>query len=356
MTQLKKDSAEAKQPSDPIHKKAGRKKSAAEKMALADVQRCKEHSIKTHLQASNTRTNYARHVCHGREWLASHFESSTVSETWMDDIVEGSLVPLLITAKIHADNDVYEDPAFKDAFENILNRCSDKVLALYMSLKGFHENLSKTTVESIHLAFKKMWELSSVFDGDTYHGKWHLNEAKQHWEGNPADSTDIYDVLSSIKHKASAEDIALQMVQKDISLDTTVLDGVLKTYLANETLTLRWQKKVDKGQWEADLRSNHYKIYPHPDALACNSFFWTMVWIKWLESFCYGCTLQSNNFLFPAMSVNGVVHPGQLISYDTVQKWINESTTGAGICGNFSTHCFHQGGAQYWFMFSPAGQ
>jgi hypothetical protein len=42
-------------------------------------------------------------------------------------------------------------------------------------------------------------------DGDTYRGKWHFNEVKQRWEGNPAESADIYDVLSSIKHKASAE-------------------------------------------------------------------------------------------------------------------------------------------------------
>ncbi|KAG1858189.1 hypothetical protein F4604DRAFT_1685051 [Suillus subluteus] len=405
MTRLKKDSTEAKQLSDAIHKKAGRKRSAGEKMALADVQRCKEHGIKTHLQASNTRTNYAGHVRHGREWLASHFTSSTISKTRTDDIPEGSLVPLLMTAKIHANNDMYEDPAFKDAFENIPNRCSNKALALYMSLKGFHENLSKTTVKSIHSAFKKI-------DGDTYQGKWNLNEAKQRWEGNPADSADIYDVLSSIKHKAfrwhqaaCPLDIALQMVQKvmnsaqpsdicldlemrtklthhlkqitfasngwtlwtrcfelvklqrkDISLDTTVFDGVLKMYLANETLTLRWQKKVDKGQWEADLRSNHYKIYPHPDAPACDSFFWTMIWIKWHKSFHYGHTLQPNNFLFPAMSANGIVHPGQPIFHDTIQKWINESTTGAGIRGNFSTHCFRQGGAQYWFMFAPVGQ
>ncbi|KAG1889883.1 hypothetical protein F4604DRAFT_1673413 [Suillus subluteus] len=73
MTRLKRDSAEAKQPSDSIHKKAGQKRSAGEKMALADVQRCKKHSIKTHLQASNTRTNYTGHVHHGWEWLASHF-------------------------------------------------------------------------------------------------------------------------------------------------------------------------------------------------------------------------------------------------------------------------------------------
>jgi hypothetical protein len=42
-------------------------------------------------------------------------------------------------------------------------------------------------------------------DGDTYHSKWHFNKAKQCWEGNPANSADIYDVLSSVKHKASAE-------------------------------------------------------------------------------------------------------------------------------------------------------
>ncbi|KAG1848957.1 hypothetical protein DFJ58DRAFT_729717 [Suillus subalutaceus] len=166
-------------------------------------------------------------------------------------------------------------------------------------------------------------------------------------------------------------DKLVKLQRKDVSLDTTVLDGVLKMYLANETLTLSectshfeiflanqkgWQKKVDKGQWEADLRSNHYKIYPRPDAPACDSFFWTMVWIKWLESFHYGRTLQPNDFLFPVMSANGVMHPGQPISHDTVQKWINESTTGAGIHGNFPTHCFRQGGAQYWFMFAPVGQ
>ncbi|KAG1848191.1 hypothetical protein C8R48DRAFT_569353, partial [Suillus tomentosus] len=382
---------------------------------------------KTHLQASNTRTNYAGHVRRGREWLASHFESSTVSETRRDDIFQGSLVPLLTTAEISADNDVYEDLAFKDAFENVPNKCSDKALALYMSLKGFHENLSKTTVESIRSAFKKMWELS---DGDTYRGKWHFNEVKQRWEGNPADSADIYDVLSSIKHKASAEggdrthsmamtkdymdrafrwhqaacplDIALQMIEKvmngarpsDICLDLEMRTKLTRhleqvTFASNGwTLWTRcdparlwsmrdltcigskctpyfeiflanrkgWQKKVDKGQWEADLRSNHYKIYPRPDAPACDSFFWTMIWIKWLEIFHYGRTLLPNDFLFPAMSANGVMHPGQPISHDTVQKWINESTTGAGIRGNFSTHCFRRGGAQYWFMFAPVGQ
>lgn len=164
MARLKKDSAKAPQLPDTAQKKAGRKtRSAAAKTALADVQKCKEHGIKTHLQANNTRTNYAGHVRRGREWLASHFETpscSAVSETWRGDTSENSLILLPATAEIHADNDVYEDPAFKYAFESIPNRCSDKALALFMSLKGFHENLSKTTVESIRSAFKKLWELS----------------------------------------------------------------------------------------------------------------------------------------------------------------------------------------------------
>ncbi|KAG2110244.1 uncharacterized protein F5147DRAFT_796945, partial [Suillus discolor] len=407
-------------------KKATRKKGpATPKAALADVQKCKDLGIETHLQANNTRANYAGHVRRGREWLASYFKTPAVSDSERGDIAsEDSLA----SVGMHGDNDTHDDVAFKDAFDRIPNRCSDKALALFMSLKGFHENLSKTTVESIRSAFKKMWDLS---DGDTYHGKWHFDEAKQRWEGNPADSADVYDVLSSVKHKASAEggdrthsmamtkdymdrvlrwhqaacplEISLHMIQKtmsgaqpsDVHLDLETRKRLTQhleqiTLAANgwtlwtrcdptcpcevHDLTYRihsdrasyfeiflsnrkgWQKKVDKGQWEVDLRSNHYKIYPRPEMLACDNFFWMLVWIKWLEFFHYGRTLHPNDFLFPAMGANGVVHPGQPISHDTVQKWINESTASAGILGNFSTHCFRRGGAQYWFMFAPVGQ
>ncbi|KAG2104313.1 uncharacterized protein F5147DRAFT_638301 [Suillus discolor] len=287
----------------------------------------------------------------------------------------------------------------------------------FMSLKGFHENLSKNTVESIRAAFKKLWEQA---DGGTFRGKWSFNEARQHWEGNPADSAEVYDVMASVKHKASAEggdrthsmamtkdfmdrmlqwheaacplEIALQAIQLltrhleqvtfdagawtlwsryYISLDTILLDTVMKKYLAREPLTLSdsntyfeiflsnrkgWQKRVDKGICEADLRSNHYKIFPRPDMPSCDSFIWMLLWIKWLEFFHYGRTLGPNDFIFPSMGANGIMQPGQPLSHDTVQKWIDEATTGAGILGCFSTHCFRRGGAQYWFMFAPVGQ
>lgn len=102
--------------------------------------------------------------------------------------------------------------------------------------------------------------------------------------------------------------------------------------------------------------ANHYKIFPRPDMPSCDSFIWMLLWIKWLEFFHYGRTLGPNDFIFPSMGANGIMQPGQPLSHDTVQKWIDEATTGAGILGCFSTHCFRRGGAQYWFMFAPVGQ
>ncbi|KAI6118185.1 hypothetical protein F5141DRAFT_1000416 [Pisolithus sp. B1] len=66
--------------------------------------------------------------------------------------------------------------------------------------------------------------------------------------------------------------------------------------------------------------------------------------------------MADEDFLFPALGANGVLQPGQPLSHDTVQKWIDKAVAGAGIHGMFSTHCYHCGGAQYQFMFAPVGQ
>ncbi|KAL4080423.1 hypothetical protein J3A83DRAFT_4084090 [Scleroderma citrinum] len=62
------------------------------------------------------------------------------------------------------------------------------------------------------------------------------------------------------------------------------------------------------------------------------------------------------DFIFPAMGANGIVQPSKQLSQDSVQKWISEATTGSSIQGSFLTYCFHQGGAQHWFMHAPTGQ
>jgi hypothetical protein len=42
-------------------------------------------------------------------------------------------------------------------------------------------------------------------DGDTYRGKWAYNETRARWEGNPAESAEVQDVMDAVKHKCGAE-------------------------------------------------------------------------------------------------------------------------------------------------------
>jgi len=72
--------------------------------------------------------------------------------------------------------------------------------------------------------------------------------------------------------------------------------------------------------------------------------------MRWLEYAHLGCPMVDGDFVFPAIGANRAVYPGEPILHDKIQKYINEATAGSGIEGNFTTHCFQQGGAQYWFI------
>jgi len=84
--------------------------------------------------------------------------------------------------------------------------------------------------------------------------------------------------------------------------------------------------------------------------MSCDSFFWLLVWMRWLEYAHLGCPMADGDFVFPAIGANGAVYPGEPISHDKIQKYINEATAGSGIEGNFTMHCFRRGGAQYRFI------
>jgi len=101
---------------------------------------------------------------------------------------------------------------------------------------------------------------------------------------------------------------------------------------------------------------NRYKVYPQPELPGADCFLWLMLWIRWLERVHYQRPLAPDDPIFPAMGANGIVQPCLAISSDTVQQWINEATTGAGISGSFSTHCFRRRGAQYRFILGRAGR
>ena len=43
-------------------------------------------------------------------------------------------------------------------------------------------------------------------NGNRFCGRWHFDEMKQQWKGNPADSAEAQDIMSSLKHKTGLED------------------------------------------------------------------------------------------------------------------------------------------------------
>jgi hypothetical protein len=42
-------------------------------------------------------------------------------------------------------------------------------------------------------------------DGDTYRGRWFYHETHGRWERNPAQSAEVQDIMTAIKHKCGAE-------------------------------------------------------------------------------------------------------------------------------------------------------
>ena len=57
------------------------------------------------------------------------------------------------------DNEIIQRyPDFQEAFKDEPKECSGKALALYITFKCIHKNLSKSTAELIHAAMKKYWE------------------------------------------------------------------------------------------------------------------------------------------------------------------------------------------------------
>ena len=174
----------------------------------------------------------------------------------------------------------------------------------------------------------------------------------------------------------------------DIQMDNAWLDSVLVKYMRGEqdALTIDdmdvcceihlqhqkgWQKKEDKSFREIDLRgkhwnfdgamllypnltaANHYQIFPQPDLTSCDTFFWLLIWIRWVEYVHLVCPMADGGFIFPAVGENRVVQPGEPLTQDSVQKMLSEATAASGIEGKYLTHCFCRGGVQHWFIHAP---
>jgi len=82
-----------------------------------------EEGRQQHLQAETTQKSYKGHVRWGRDWLkdlVDHNDTTNLSE---EDLV------------------LFNNPAFKNAFDDVPNHLSARVLSWYLSWRGFFRKL-----------------------------------------------------------------------------------------------------------------------------------------------------------------------------------------------------------------------
>lgn len=80
------------------------------------------------------------------------------------------------------------------------------------------------------------------------------------------------------------------------------------------------------------------------------------LWWEYLER-CLARKLdQKEDFIFPYLAPNSIIHADMCMSTKYFQALLDEFTWGAGLMKHYTTHCFRRGGAQYRFMFAPIGQ
>ncbi|KAG6329830.1 hypothetical protein ID866_9259 [Astraeus odoratus] len=387
-------------------RRKGRTVALVDQATLQVVHHIKEAGKHAHLQAPKTRKSYAGHVRRGCEWLEARCTMVLSTSTTVKG--QGD-------SKNAAEEGGYDDPEFKNAFQHIPNKYSDKALALYLSWKGFEEQCSQSTIDGIRAAFKRYWDDA----GDRFRGRWHYNDAQCRWEGNPVNSGEVNDILVAIKHKANADgavrthsvamkkeymecmltwskslcplDIAFHRVLCIItdsappSLSET-LDMPTRTWITRhlEQLTFSatawtlWTRnfeliklKRDDVTIEADgatkkkindvllkyLRGEEHSLTLDEHSVCYEVHLRNRKgWQKKVDHGIKEIDLRRGDYIFPAVGSNGILQPGEPLSHDTVQKWINEATAGAKLKGSFTTHCFRRGATQYWFIHAPVGE
>jgi len=111
---------------------------------FSELQHIKEVGKKQHLQAETTQKAYGGHVRQAREWLQDLLDRNDMTNLSEEDLT------------------LFNDQAFKNAFNDIPNHLSAWVLAWYLSWRGFHRKLGRSSIELTHAAFKKLWEQASV--------------------------------------------------------------------------------------------------------------------------------------------------------------------------------------------------
>ena len=104
-----------------------------------------------------------------------------------------------------------------------------------------------------------------------------------------------------------------------------------------------------------------YNLYPAPEHPSIDAFNHLKNWKWWYENYVQpGHSIVLDNPIFPQfLMATHTVNVGIPMSSENTQKLINAFTSGANLNRGdvclYTTHTFRRGGAQYRFMYAPAG-
>ncbi|KAI5988006.1 hypothetical protein EDD15DRAFT_2172890 [Pisolithus albus] len=384
---------------------------AKEQVSLQAVHQIKEAGKQTHLRATKTRETYSRHIRQARSWLQSHFpvEGTLQIPAHTEDESDVYGNPGFKSAFEKVPNQCSDKAlalylSWRGFQENCSQSTIDGIRAAFKTLwdeadgaifRGdWHHNDARNRWEGNPVLSAEVSDIvASIRHKVSSQGaeRTHSGAMKKEymdriltWSESQC-SLQIpfqyirlammgFQVLPPGEFLGKNVKLRITRHLQHLACGATAFTLWTRSYLQGEeqSLTINdlnvyfeihlknrkgWQRKLDKGMKEADLRSNRYRIYPRPDmGEACDTFLRLIFWMKWVEIVHLGRPMANEDFLFPALGTNGVLQPGEPLSHDMVQKWIDEAVAGAGIRGTFSTHCYRRGGAQYRFMFTPVGQ
>ncbi|KAF8207109.1 hypothetical protein K438DRAFT_1917558 [Mycena galopus ATCC 62051] len=303
------------------------------------------------------------------------------------------------------------------ALEGPPNKHSVYALSLYLTQKCVEEGLGKSTADGIHGAFANYWD-HLPDSGGKYAGQYLFDEETGKVSGNPARAVEIQSFMKCIKNKARVKGAAATrqhaeattvedmraMMQFSLSkcpnkkvedvpqtaddLLLVIRHGQTRAFLSTgytlwtrnfETCQIQMRDITEgtgpspynlpilsifldnrkgwqlKQGYDGPLESLTYEIYEQKDAPEIDMFSHVHRWLK-LYRRLLGRDFEGDDYLFPLVSTNGLIHAKKPMTHDTAQDRINEFAAAALIKKFFTTHCLRRGGSQYRFMFAPLGK
>ncbi|EDR06825.1 uncharacterized protein LACBIDRAFT_299726 [Laccaria bicolor S238N-H82] len=372
------------------------KKARVAAASLATLQKTRNVQVKEVTSVKNTSNAYDGHFDRGIRFLATLIEERRNNS---EDICSEGI----------------PTDELEKAFTNPPNRYSAMAVEMFLVQKCFVQGLRKDTAYGIQGAFAKYWD---TMNGDKYAGDYRLDDKTGEVTGCPARAPAVMAVIHAVKvravekgHAASrnhAEAITVEEMKKIIDwsekmcpddlLTLPVKDietlmfraehALMRAFISSaftlwtrcfELLTLQEQDiKEDcvgpapyyiphfkivlenrkgwqhaKG-YEGPRTGNIYDIY-HQDVHAIDMSTHLPKWRAYLQKLQPNHKVEGNDYIFPYIAPNGLIHPKRDMSYDMLQGLLTKFAAAAGLKKHYTTHCFRRGGAQYRFMYAPIG-